>query len=273
MGKKFGIRTHEKSKSSIGRSMVEASKQEIKILPEIEYYIRKLKPSELAQLEKSLNEHGCKDPLKIWPWKGENILIDGHHRYMLCQKNGIDFDVTPVHFNTLEEAKEYMISTQLGRRNLNKYEMAYYRGCYYNLHKKTTGDERSGDGTLLSDELGEEHGVTGRTIRTDSKVATVLDSMLADSRKNYLAGESMYTRALLEKTHKELENIESVEKYLDLLLKGGKPVVVKVQATKVQSYRKKIDKMVGEWNKQLDVQEKNEVINYLEERLKELKES
>jgi hypothetical protein len=46
----------------------------------------------LADLEQKLLREGCIDPLRIW--KGTGILLDGHHRLVLCQKHGEGFERT-----------------------------------------------------------------------------------------------------------------------------------------------------------------------------------
>jgi hypothetical protein len=58
--------------------------------------------------------------LVVW----NNILIDGHHRYDICTKNGIPFDLAEMEFKDKLEAMEWIWSNQKNRRNLNKYELA-----------------------------------------------------------------------------------------------------------------------------------------------------
>jgi ParB-like chromosome segregation protein Spo0J len=46
-----------------------------------------LQPDELAQLETSLKSEGNREPIIVW--KETKLLLDGHHRYDICTKNGI----------------------------------------------------------------------------------------------------------------------------------------------------------------------------------------
>jgi hypothetical protein len=53
--------------------------------------IPRLSDDEYGQLEASLKESGCRDPLVAW--EGHNVLLDGHHRHQIYEADGINFDV------------------------------------------------------------------------------------------------------------------------------------------------------------------------------------
>ncbi|QIX89109.1 hypothetical protein FOC47_00010 [Enterocloster clostridioformis] len=56
-------------------------------------------------------------PIYIW----HNYIVDGHNRYNLCMKHNIEFPVEELDFGdeaTIIDVMEWMINTQLGRRNL-----------------------------------------------------------------------------------------------------------------------------------------------------------
>jgi N6-adenosine-specific RNA methylase IME4 len=86
----------------------------------IDQKFRKLIPppaeDEVNALHKSLEDHGCLDPLVIWKEKG--ILLDGHNRYDFCTKNGIDFATVELSFNCDIDARVWVRNNQMGRRNL-----------------------------------------------------------------------------------------------------------------------------------------------------------
>ncbi len=86
--------------------------------PEFESLITPLKPDEYAELEKSILEEGCRDP--IITWKG--VIVDGHNRYTICQKHDLEFKTVERDFESRDDAKVWMIRNQIGRRNLNNYE-------------------------------------------------------------------------------------------------------------------------------------------------------
>ncbi|MCL2158258.1 MAG: hypothetical protein FWH48_02500, partial [Oscillospiraceae bacterium] len=85
-----------------------------------------------AQLEASLLENGCMHPLVLW----NGILIDGHNRYEICTKHEIPFKTVEKEFESREEALIWIITTQVGRRNLTQIQLSYYRGLHYNTDKQ-----------------------------------------------------------------------------------------------------------------------------------------
>ena len=96
---------------------------DITILPELEQYIRKQKEDELEQFKESIQTEGIRDALVVANLDGQNILIDGHHRFRVGSEVGIkDFPCKKVELGNLEEIKVWMLKNQLGRRNLTDAE-------------------------------------------------------------------------------------------------------------------------------------------------------
>ena len=78
-----------------------------------------LSNEEKQQLESNIAADGCRDPITIW--KGKNLIIDGHNRFEICTRLGIEFDVLEKDLETRDDAIAWMIRNQFGRRNLNNY--------------------------------------------------------------------------------------------------------------------------------------------------------
>ncbi|OAA90816.1 hypothetical protein [Clostridium coskatii] len=93
---------------------------DIKIETEFKHLLPPLTEEQKSELEKDIIKNGCLTPLVVW----NNILVDGHHRYDICTKNNIPFDLTEMDFKDKLEAMEWAWSNQKNRRNLNKYELA-----------------------------------------------------------------------------------------------------------------------------------------------------
>jgi ParB-like chromosome segregation protein Spo0J len=72
------------------------------------------------ELEKDILKNGCLSPLVVW----NKTLIDGHHRYDICIKHNIQFDLIQMEFKDKLEAMEWAWMHQKNRRNLTKYELA-----------------------------------------------------------------------------------------------------------------------------------------------------
>ncbi|WP_346991221.1 hypothetical protein [Agathobacter rectalis] len=92
--------------------------KELKINPELRDFIPPLSGEEKKQLEDSLLKYGYKGaPIYIW----NDYIVDGHNRYELCKKHNIKFPVEELILGddaTIIDVMEWMINTQLGRRNL-----------------------------------------------------------------------------------------------------------------------------------------------------------
>lgn len=92
--------------------------RELKINPELRDFIPPLSGEEKKQLEGSLLKYGYKGaPIYIW----NDYIVDGHNRYELCRKHNIEYPVEELLLGdnaTIIDVMEWMINTQLGRRNL-----------------------------------------------------------------------------------------------------------------------------------------------------------
>jgi len=91
----------------------------ITINDELLQYIDPLTANEYAALERSLLAEGCRDALVLW---GE-VLVDGHNRYEICRKHGIDFKtVQNTSFASIDDVMLWMIDNQLGRRSVTDFQ-------------------------------------------------------------------------------------------------------------------------------------------------------
>lgn len=73
---------------------------------------------EFNQLEQNILAEGIRDKLIVW----NGIIIDGHNRYAIATKHGLDFAVEEKEFKNRQEAIEWIILNQFGRRNLSTYD-------------------------------------------------------------------------------------------------------------------------------------------------------
>ncbi len=91
----------------------------ITINEELRVYIDPLTSDEYAALERSLLAEGCRDSLVLW----DDLLIDGHNRYGICQKHGIAFNtVQNETFKSMEDVHLWMIDNHLGRRSVSDFQ-------------------------------------------------------------------------------------------------------------------------------------------------------
>ena len=90
----------------------------MKIDSEFQALIPPLSADERTQLEANLLADGCRDPLVVWG----DVLIDGHNRYEICTRLGIDYDTLEIEFDSRDGVIEWIIKNQFGRRNLSDYQ-------------------------------------------------------------------------------------------------------------------------------------------------------
>lgn len=76
-----------------------------------------LSADEYAQLKANILRDGCLDPLVVWG----DILVDGHNRYEICTENNISYSTVSKEFACRDEVIEFILRTQLGRRNLSDF--------------------------------------------------------------------------------------------------------------------------------------------------------
>ncbi len=92
---------------------------QIKINDVLRDYIEPLTEAERTALERSLLAEGCRDALVLW----NDILVDGHNRYSICQQHGIPFKVTQnTSFKDIEDVMLWMIDNHLGRRSVSDFQ-------------------------------------------------------------------------------------------------------------------------------------------------------
>ena len=94
-------------------------RMDIVVLEDLKAYIDPLTTDEYEALERSLLAEGCRDALVLW----NDILVDGHNRYGICQKHGLPFEtVQNTRFQSMDDVHLWMIEQHLGRRSVSDYQ-------------------------------------------------------------------------------------------------------------------------------------------------------
>jgi hypothetical protein len=92
---------------------------QIKINEVLRSYIEPLTEAEYQALERSILVEGCRDALVLW----EDVLVDGHNRYQICQQHGVPFKaIENTSFRSLDDVKLWMIDNNLGRRSISDFQ-------------------------------------------------------------------------------------------------------------------------------------------------------
>jgi len=146
---------------------------------EFKQLIPPLSEEEYRQLEANIIADGCSDALKLW---GE-IIIDGHNRYDICTRHGIEFKTVQKEFSSREDAMDWMDANQLGRRNLKPDQFTLLLGRRYNRAKKREGRPVKLDQNdpVLSEttaaKIAREHGVGEATVKRAGQFAAAVDRL------------------------------------------------------------------------------------------------
>ncbi|HEU4374230.1 MAG TPA: hypothetical protein VFS02_12110 [Telluria sp.] len=91
----------------------------ITINEELRSFIDPLTANESAALERSLLAEGCRDALVLWG----DVLIDGHNRYEICTRHGIEFrTVQNTTFSSIDDVMLWMIDNHLARRSVSDFQ-------------------------------------------------------------------------------------------------------------------------------------------------------
>lgn len=270
-------------------------KNNITVIPELEALIPPLSFDEAEQLEANLIKNGCREALLIWTTtqnivnpSSENaspcyILVDGHNRFRICQKNKIDFQIHLVSYKNMEEVREFMIDNQIGRRNLTPEQASYLRGMKYLNLKQNKGqydrlehnaqNEHYAESALenhnaqnehydkkkkTAEVLGEKFNVGQATIRRDAEFAQGLEMLEPSLKTAVLAGQTNLTKSKIQQLSKK-SNIsekvlteQEVEELLDESAITSKTIVKPKTEQLIEQLSKLIDKLKNPKNKKSD---------------------
>jgi len=158
----------------------------LKIDETIRRVLMPLRDDERALLEQSVLAEGIRDPLVVWRRGDELILLDGHHRYELAQKHGLDFSVVEMEFDDESHAVQWVLRNQLARRNLTDEQRTLLMGRLYNQVKLEPLQKLSDSEVKFTSEsgsnataryVGSMFGVSEKTVRNAAEFAEVVDAL------------------------------------------------------------------------------------------------
>ncbi|WPP50797.1 ParB N-terminal domain-containing protein [Catalinimonas niigatensis] len=252
---------------------------DIKVKSELQNFITPLSEDSREQLEENIKLNGCLDPLTLWDKKnGDLVLVDGHNRYQICSKHDIPFRVRIIKFGSEEEAKDWMINHQLGRRNLNPDQLSYFRGLKYERMKKKRGgydkvlsSGQSGDKT--SEVLAREFNVSDRTILRDAEFAKGIEIIAKGNpqmKNDILLGRIKVKKSDVQTLAqvKDLRQIGRIKNEADLYNKA-KSIRKEKEAQKAEKVQGEVDQRI---NDAIETIKGNEpVFTNKEDRIKRLK--
>ena len=126
--------------------------KKIQIDEELKDLLPRLSEDDSNSLTQSLIENGFDQKfgrIKVWfPENNDGIgyIVDGHNRYKICSKNGIelsDYCFESVFFDSKEDVIKWMLENQLARRNLQTIQRIAIAEKYRPIFEKQAKERQS----------------------------------------------------------------------------------------------------------------------------------
>lgn len=167
----------------------------IKIDNEFKVLCPALTSDELRRLKANILKDGeFREPVVVW--KSEEILVDGHNRLDVW-RNLTDEQRQRIaapriklkDFESREAAHNWIVSNQLGRRNLDPKQKAYLVGKRYEAEKRNVADnlnkpdlpKRHNDALgKTSEQIASEIGKSPRQVERDAKFTAAVDTLVSN---------------------------------------------------------------------------------------------
>lgn len=142
---------------------------ELKIDKELESLCPALTADELALLEKSIDDEGCRDEIVLWA-NHDKTVIDGHNRYRICQKLGKPYKTLSLQFDSKDEVKLWMLRNQMGRRNLTDSQRSMIAAQMVGLKPGDNQHSKEVGQICTTSDAAKHAAVSPRTIKSARKV-------------------------------------------------------------------------------------------------------
>ena len=133
------------------------------IAPDFQALCPAVTDEEYRLMEESLVEEGCRHAIVVWKCGKQNIIVDGHHRYKICEKHRISFKTRVLDVESRQEAMGWAARNQLGRRNATEEQKSYLRGKLYKQSKLPVGPPKKDAQLGQNVPNTEQTGQTGQT--------------------------------------------------------------------------------------------------------------
>ena len=192
----------------------------VAINPKFASLIPPLSKDEHEGLEKSILEEGVREPIVTW----QGWIVDGHNRYEIATKHGLDFDTVEYDFADEAAVIDWMVETQCSRRNLELFQKTALRIkadkakltaiVKEKERKRKTTSVKSPKSELpkydTREELAKSAGVSGQTV---SRVEYILDNATQELIEQCERGEVSINAAYkqLREAEKKAERQAAIE--------------------------------------------------------------
>lgn len=131
---------------------------------------------------------------------GDGMILDGHHRFRICQELSIKPKITIKEFDNPLYEKIFVIDCNLKRRHLNAYQKGVLtlkkKPIYEEIAKRNMslggkGDKHLTPLTRVNGQIGKEVGISHETIR---KISIIQDKGSADYIQKLNSGQKTISK-------------------------------------------------------------------------------
>ena len=131
-----------------------------------------LSEEQRSSLEADLLTNGCYSPIVV---NEDLAIVDGHNRYEVCEAHNIPYRMLVFSFENLLEAKQWMVQTQRGRRNLQPWELGKIALKMQNeikaqarANQSAAGGRKASEALRLNSDKAPEEKIDTRQVLADS---------------------------------------------------------------------------------------------------------
>lgn len=219
------------------------------IKQEFKQLIPPLSNEEFNQLEENCLKEGIRDAIVTW----QGFIIDGHNRYEIAQRHGLEYKTIEKEFENENDVVEWMIVNQLGRRNITKEQRDYLIGKRYQNEKQKQGTRN--DLTLgknypmfsTAEKIAQEIGVSERQVKINEQFAKGVDKLGEELKQQILQGKSDVNKSDVQAIAKsEPTFVAETEK--DIIAKAKE-----IKERKAEEYKEKLNQRIDQKTQQIEI--------------------
>ena len=153
---------------------------------------------EKTLLSLNLQREGCLSPIVVWEHEDQLTIVDGYNRFEICEQYGLPHRLAKMTFADRDEAIRWILSHQLGRRNLPPAVRKTLIGRLYTASQPKRGrpTAEGAEGTKTAAEIAKEHNVSEATVHRAAKrvkAAKAVEKASPELANAILSGEASAT--------------------------------------------------------------------------------
>jgi ParB-like chromosome segregation protein Spo0J len=208
-----------------------------RIDPEFRALIPPLHPDELAGLREAIRREGCRDPITIW--REEDVILDGHHRFDICQEFGIPYPISALSFAGREAAMLWMLEHQVHRRNLIDDQRVIIAKEIIERRKKIYMSERGKKGGRPRKDRSDKNLSVNATDKFTDSSAPKQDTRATVAAELKVSERDIRKARAIEKAVTEAKGKEAAQQVMDDI-KAGKTTINQARRKARRTPRKAI---------------------------------